>query len=186
MRGNAKTVPDEFGDLGRELRQGAGRELRVEAATDEELSEIQRRRRLDLAAAMRNAMHRGDRVMATVSGLTLSHPLISVGSDYLTMTDGSEVIDVLLDGAVLRVDPRPAGGASGRPASPTFRARLAELEQEAGEVEVVTRGGERVAGRLDVTAADHLVVVADVSGSMTYLPYEEVVVVFSRFPPRPG
>lgn len=185
MRGNAKTVPDELRDLGRELRQGAGRELRAEAATDEELTELQRRRRLDLAAAMRNAMHRGDRVTATVGGLTLSHPLISVGSDYLTMTDGSGVFDVRLDAATLTVDPRPAGGASGRPASPTFRARLAELEQEAGEVEVVTAQGERVAGRLDVTAADHIVV-ADVSGSMTYLPYEEVVVVFSRFPPRPG
>ena len=185
MRENAKTVPDEFRDLGRELRQGAGRELRVEAATDEELSEIQRRRRLDLAAAMRMAMHRGDRVTAAVGGLTLSHPVLAVGSDYLTMTDGSAVIDVRLDGAGLTVEPRPTGGASGRPASPTFRARLAELEQEEGEVEAMTRQGQRVAGRLDVTAVDHLVI-ADVSGSMTYLPYEEVVVVFSRFPPRPG
>lgn len=178
-------MPDELRDLGRELRQGAGRELRAEAATDEELSEVQRRRRLDLAAAMRNAMHRGDRVTATVGDLTLSHDVISVGSDYLTMTDGSGVFDVRLDGAVLTVDPRPAGGASGRPASSTFRARLAELEQEGGDVEAITRQGQRAAGRLDVTAADHLVV-ADVSGSMTYLPYEEVVVVFSLIPPRPG
>lgn len=178
-------MPDELRDLGRELRQGAGQELRAEAATEEELSEIQRRRRLDLAATMRMAMHSGDRVTAVAGGLTLSHPVVSVGSDYLTMTNGSGVFDVRLDGAVLTVDPRPAGGASGRPASSTFRARLAELEQEDGEVEAITRQGQRVAGRLDVTAVDHIVV-ADVSGTITYLPYEEVVVVFSRFPPRPA
>lgn len=183
MRENAKSVSDELRDLGRELRQSAGRELQEEAATDEELSEIQRRRRLDLAEAARMAMHRGDRVTATVGDIIVSRPLLAVGSDYMTMSDESGVVDVRLDVAVLTFEVRSEGGTSGRPAARTFRARLAELEQERCAIEVVVRGGGRMTGRIDVAAADHIALIED-SGSLTYLPYGEVVAVFSRCPPR--
>lgn len=183
MSGTAKNMSEEMERLARDLREGAGRELREEAATDEELSELQRRRRQDLAAAVRSAMHRGDRVTVSVGGLTLSHPLAAVGHDYLTMIDGSDVIDVALEAAVVRVESRPAGGSSGRPSSRTLRARLAEIEQDGGAVEAVTRGGQRSSGRIDVTATDHIVI-GDGSGTRTLLPYREIVVVFSRCPPR--
>lgn len=177
----AKTMDEELGDLARELRQRAGHDLRAEAAADEELTELQRMRRLDLAELARTAMHRGDRVTAVVGGLTVSHPVIAVGDDYLTMED-DRWIDIRLLAAVLSVDLRPSGGRSGRPSAATFRARMAELEQEAGPVEVVTRPGDRWVGDLRVVGAEHLQLASD--DRQTYIPLDSVVVVFSRFPPR--
>lgn len=178
----AKTMDEELSDLARELRQRAGHDLRAEAAADEELTELQRLRRLDLAEVARTAMHRGDRVTAVVGALTVSHPVIAVGDDYLTMEDDDRWIDIRLLTAVLSVDLRPSGGRSGRPSAVTFRARMAELEQEAGKVEVVTRPGDRWAGALRMVGAEHLVLASD--DRQTYIPLESVVVVFSRFPPR--
>lgn len=178
----AKTMDEGLDDLARELRQRAGPDLRAEAAADEELTELQRLRRLDLAEVARAAMHRGDRLTAVVGGLTVSHPVIAVGDDYLTMEDGDRWIDIRLLAAVLSVDLRPSGGRSGRPSAATFRARMAELEQETANVEVVTRSGDRRSGDLRVVGAEHLQLASD--DRQTYIPLGSVVVVFSRFPPR--
>lgn len=183
MTESAKSVSEEFDDLARALRQGPGREIREEAAADEELTELQRRRRLTMAEAARDAMHRGDRVTASAAGLSLTHPLIAVGHDYLTMDDGDRVIDIRLADAVVTVTARSSGGMSSRPAAATFRARLAELEQEGASVEVMTRDGAGATGRIDLVASDHLVV-EDQGGPRFYLPLAAVAVVFSRFPPR--
>src|SRR5690606_24929311 len=126
---NAKTVTDEFDDLARSLRQGAGRELRDEAAVDEQLTRLQRLRRRDLAEAIRAAMHRGDTVTVAAGGLTLSHPLTAVGADYLTMDDGENLIDIALGHALVTTSPSREGGSAGRAASVTLRARLGEHEQ---------------------------------------------------------
>lgn len=181
MTESAKSMSDEFRELARSLREGAGREMREEAAADEELSERQRRRRLDMAGAARAALHRGDGITIRVGGLTLTQPVQAVGNDYLTMSDADRDIDVLLAAAVVTVTPVRAGGGSGRPASRTFRARLAELEQDGREVEVVTADGLRVMGRLEVAASDHVAVV-DGSGTRTYVPAARVFLVFSRRP----
>lgn len=170
-------------DLARQLRQGAGEDLRAEAAEDEELTELQRLRRHTLAEAARRAMHRGDRITVSTAGLTLAHPVVAVGTDYLTMEDEDRWVDVRLTEAALTVDPRPAGGRSGRPAAATFRARMMEHEQELAAVEVVTREAGRWAGRIEVVTTDHLAL-ADDDGLKTYLPLPLVLVVFSRFPPR--
>lgn len=183
MSETAKSMSDEMDRLARDLRQGAGREMREEAATDEELTELQRRRRHDMAATLRSAMHSGDRVTVAAGSLTLGDPLVAVGDDYLTMIDGSDVIDVALDGAVVTIEPRSSGGSSGRPSARTLRARLAEIEQEGGTVEVLTRGGLRMSGLIGVTATDH-VVIDDPSGARTLVPYRDIAVVFSRCPPR--
>lgn len=182
MTGSAKSVSEELDDLARQLRQGAGRELREEAAADEELTELLRRRKLTLADATRSAMHRGDRVTIVVAGMSMSHPVMAVGTDYLTLDEGDRVIDVPLAAAVVVVSARSAGGTSGRPAATTFRARLAEHEQEGGSVEVVTTE-ERISGRMDVVATDHLVI-QDPSGDRFYVPLGIVMAVFSRFRPR--
>ena len=88
-------MPDEFDELARSLRQGAGREWREEAAADEQLTELQRRRARTLADVAREAMHRGDRVTVEVAGLRLAHPVIAVGVDYLVLDDGDGVVDVV-------------------------------------------------------------------------------------------
>lgn len=175
-------MPDDFEDIARQLRQGPGRDMRAEAAADEELTELQRRRQMDLAGAARTAMHRGDVVTASVAGLTLSHPVIAVGDDYLTMEDGERWIDLRLIDTVLTITPRPSGGRSGRPSAATFRARIAELEQEGIEVGLLLRWGDQWEGRLLVIGADHVLVASDSRDS--YIPLGSIVVVFSRFPPR--
>lgn len=173
---------DDLGELARALRQGAGHEMRAEAEENENLTEVQRRRRQDLADVARAAMHRGDRLTLTVADLHLAHPVVSVGADYLVMESGDEVVDVRLDAAVINVEPRTAGGRSSHPESATFRARLAEHEYLADVTEVVTIGGRRVAGRIEVTATDH-VVVTDDTGVATFVPITAVAVVVSRRPP---
>lgn len=171
-------MSEEFDDLAQSLRQGVGRELRDEAAVDEELTELQRRRRLDLADAVRLAMHRGDRIVAAIGELTFSAPVTEVGSDYLTMVDHDRIIDIRLEAASLAITPSTRGGHSSTPASATFRARLAEFEQSGARVEVVTRHATAHVGRIEVVAADHLVVAGD-AWSRIYLPLELVAVVIS-------
>ena len=54
------------------LRQGAGREWLEEAAEDEQLTELLRRRRLDLSGRVLELVHRGGRVRAVeVNGRTI-------------------------------------------------------------------------------------------------------------------
>lgn len=178
-RSAKKTVSDEIEDLARTLRQGAGWELREEAAEDEELTELQRRRRMGTAAAMRAALHRGDRIVVAASGLTFSQPMVSVGSDYITLRDDETTLDVRLDAAVITVTPSPRGGMASEPESATFRARLAEHEQLGRPVEILTRHGVRANGVLDVAASDH-VIVSEPFGALVYLPMESVAVVISR------
>lgn len=175
-------MTDELDDLARSLRQGAGREMREEAAVDEQLTELARLRRRDLATAVRAAMHRGDTVTVETAGLTLGHPVVAVGTDYLTMDDGEALIDVALSDALVTTMASRRGGSAGKAASVTMRARLAEHEQSGALVDVITSAGTSIRGRIKVVATDH-VVVADGSGRDTYLPTSRIAVVFSRRPP---
>lgn len=186
MSESAKVMTDdELDELARQLRQGTGRELRAEAAEDEQLTEIQRRRRRDMADVARDAMHRGDRVTVSVGGLHLVHDIAKVGTDYLVMDAGDGLVDIRLDAAVLTVAPRAHGGRSATPAATTFRSRLAEHEYLALPVEVVTVDGTRIDGRITVTATDHIAVSGD-GFVISYVPIAAVAAVFSSFAPPRG
>lgn len=176
-------MAEGWDDLARHLRQSAGQELRAEAAEDEELMQLQRLRRWTLAEAARAAMHRGDRITVWVAGQALTHPVVVVGDDYLTMKTDERWADVHLRETVMTVSSNPAGGRSGRPAAATFRARMGEHEQERVPVEVMTIPEDRWSGRLEVLASDHLALEGP-DGQRSYIPLESVAVVFSRFPPR--
>lgn len=171
-----------FDDLARHLRQGVGDELRREAAADEALTELQRRRKSSLAEVVRAAMHRGDDIMVRVAGLTLTDPVVVVGKDYLVMTTADGAIDVLLAAAVITTEPRSTGGRSGVAEAATWRARLAEHEQHGAEVELVTSSGERVVGVIEVAASDHLAVRTS-EGTGSYVATVSVAAVLSRRPP---
>src|SRR5690606_15945781 len=151
MSESAKTMGDEeFEDLARALREGAGRELRDEAAADELEAEKQRRRRMDLSDPVRLAMHRGDKVTVSTAGLTLSDPVVAVGDDYLIMESPDRTTDISLHDATVTVVPTTTGGRTGRPQSKTLAARLREHEQRATSVELFTRSGAGVRGRVEV------------------------------------
>ena len=177
--------PDEFEELARQLRQGgAGREMRAEAQEDEELTELRRRRHQHLADVARTALHRGDRVTVTAGGLTLTHPIVAVGADYVSLQSEDALIDVSLEVAVVTVEPRPAGGMrAGTPGSATFRARLAEHEGQ--RALVVTIEGRQIDGRLEVAATDHIAVTDD-AGVTSYVPVTVVAALITRIPPRRG
>ncbi|HZI38594.1 MAG TPA: hypothetical protein VFF24_09835 [Acidimicrobiia bacterium] len=175
-------MPDEFDELARSLRQSAGQEWREEAAADEHLTELQRRRAQTLADVAREAMHRGDRVTVEIAGMRLRHPVVAVGADYMVLDDDEGVVDVALAHATMTIDRRASGGVTGRPVATTLRARLAELEQAEAQVTVVTAGGGREEGSLELVAADHLVI-DRAGGPRVYVPLGLVSLVFSRFPP---
>ena len=184
MPETAKFV-DEFDDLARELREGAGRDVREEAAEDETLTELQRHRSRDLSDATREAMHRGDRVTIRVAGTTFGDPIESIGADYLTMATPESVVDVHLPRAVLTIERRPHGGRTGKPAAWTFKARLAEHEQTRRPVELILDTGDRVRGVIHVVATDHLVIAAGETGARL-VPISLVGAVLSRPGPAPG
>lgn len=178
---------DGLEDIARGLREGLGREMREEAAADEELTHLQRLRRLSMAEAVRAAMHRGDRVTARIAGLLLSFPVMAVGDDYATLedTEGRRFIDIRLDAAEITIEPMPSGGVSSRPLAATLKARLAEHEQDRNQIEVYTSGGRSIVGTIEVAALDHIVI-TDRTGPLTYLPTGLIELVFSPFPPRTG
>ena len=62
------SIPDPDPHLAAELRQGAGREWAEEAAEDEQLTELLRRRKLELADVVRDLAHRGGRVSVEFGG----------------------------------------------------------------------------------------------------------------------
>ena len=168
---------DPLDELAQGLRQSVGGEFRDEAAEDESLSELQRRRRRTLAEAVKSAMHRGDRITAVVGGLSLTYQVVGVGADYLIMDTGEQLIDVRLDASTISLLPRQQGGAKGTPAAATFAARIAEHEQNQSAIEVIMVDGTRTAGTVRVAAADH--VALESPAGETIIPSVRVAAVFS-------
>ena len=187
MSDNAKSSmdPDDLTDLARALRETAGRELRADAGELEHLAQLQRRRKSDLATALRAAMHKGDEVSAAAAGRTFRFPLTAVGRDYLRMVSGGSAYDVRLDAAIITVRERRSGGATGSPDAHTLRARLGELEQFGTSVEVLTSSGASVIGSISVVATDHVVVATgDDEAVEVIVPIDQVAVVVSRLGSR--
>jgi hypothetical protein len=149
---------DEFDELAAELRRRVGAEFVMESAEIEQLAEQQRRRRADLAESARRAMHRGDRVTVTCQTGRWSGQLWAVGDDYLVLEAIDTWIEAYLPSVGLEIEPARSGGRSGSPASVTWRARLTELELEGDTVTVVAPPANiEVTGRIEVVAADHIV-----------------------------
>ena len=93
-----------------------------------------------------------------------------VGKDYLSVDTPTEHIDARLDRVALVVAPNPAGGLDPRGGSITFKARLSEFEQTGEPVEIVAARLEAsVAGRIQVVAEDHVVMI-DRDQTSTVIP----------------
>ena len=150
--------PDDFAELGDELRRGAGAEFLAEAATVEEETHLLRRRRLDLGGYARELVHRGDTVDVRVGGRTLSGIATFAGSDYLTIRSAAVEATVRLQGVALAVTRRSEGGHALQGGARTFKARLAEFEHTGEQVTLVAPGLDLdVEARIRIVAADHLV-----------------------------
>jgi hypothetical protein len=143
------------------LRHGAGREWIEEAAEDEKLTELLRRRRLDLGGRVLELVHRGERARAETQGQTFTGHVIYAGSDFATLDRGEDLVEVVLETAIWAVEPATRGGheQSGTPLS--FRARLAEIASSGAQVRFVIADGRAVVGSVEVVATDHVEISQD-------------------------
>lgn len=174
---------DPLDDLARELRLGAGEELRAEAELDEIETETGRRRRRTVGDLARQAMHRADTVTVEVAGRSLTGVVDAVGLDYLVLLTPVAAVDVRLDAAVLRITPSRTGGHDARPGSATFAARLAEYEETSETVTLLlTAPPGELTGSVAVAAGDH-VRIAGGDGRESVVP-RPLVAAVTR--PRPG
>jgi hypothetical protein len=148
--------PEDFEDLGSELRRRVGAELREEAEEIERLSDLQRRRKDSLREVAQAAMHRGDSVIITIGERTWKGVLRAVGDDYLQLESKQSLVECPLSAAVISVQRSRSGGKKGKPASATWKARLAEHAAEQTTVRILLRGSEELAGLIEVIATDHL------------------------------
>ena len=158
------------------LRHGAaGREWIEEAAEDEKLTELLRRRRLDLGGRVLELVHRGERARAETEGQTFSGQVIYAGSDFATLDRGEDLVEVVLDTAIWAVEPATAGGheQSGTPLS--FRARLSEIASSGAQIRLVVADGRAMVGSLEVVATDHVEISQD--GKPVVIPIRLIVAV---------
>lgn len=154
-------------DLGRELRERVGNEMRLEAEMIEQDAatvELRRRRLADLATEL---MSRGDIVTVIAGDRSLRGRLTFARGEIASVEAAVGRVDIHLPaGVVLRVDERStAGGVTSRNGSDTLRARLLELELSGTDIEVwVPTHGIDVSGGIVAVGKDH-VLIRDRDGS---------------------
>lgn len=143
-------------NLASELRQRAGQEWNEEAAEDERLTEVHRRRRLSLADRAKEFVNRGDRVSVEFGGHSFGGAVVRAGEDYATVEGPGQTADIKLSAARWSVLPseRPPEQHTGDAGS--FRALLHEHAAAAHVIRLALPGGDMVIGKLAVVAEDHV------------------------------
>lgn len=164
-------TPDR--EIEAQLRQGAGREWMEEAAEDEQLTELLRRRRLSLGERARELVHRGERVRAETGTQTFSGHVVFAGSDFATIDRGDDQVEVVLEAAIWTIERSAAGGheQSGEPLS--LRARLAEIASGSESVRMIVVDGRAIVGSIEVVASDHIEMSQD--GNSVVVPMSLIV-----------
>ncbi|MGI9609885.1 MAG: hypothetical protein ACR2NL_06285 [Acidimicrobiia bacterium] len=148
-------------DLGRELRERVGKEMRQEAELleqDAATVELRRRRLADIAIEL---VSRGDIVTIIAGDRSLRGRLTYARGEIASVEAPVGRVDVHLPaGVVVRVDERSTdGGRTPRKGSDTMRARLLELELAGTDIEVwVPSHGIDVSGTIVAVGKDHVVV----------------------------
>lgn len=175
---------DTFDELAGELRQGAGREWRDEAAEIEAETHVWRLRRRTLGEIGQEALHRGDRLTVICGERSAAGEVVGAGTDYVTLASDALWVDVRLDAVVIRREPSVSGGVEQITGSTTWIARLKEFEQTGEDLELwVPAARQGLHGRIETVAADHLVVTDRLGGS-AYVPVGLAAMVIRQRPPR--
>ena len=134
-------------------------------------------------------MHRGDTLALDVAGHTFTGPLVYVGSDYATVATAGGPVDVrtMISAPLGRrssrrlgipaplvvrtVERARSGGLRPEPASPSFRARLYEIEMGGDRVAIGSALlPDEVQGTV-VVAADHVTVTTSITEAMVPIPW---------------
>lgn len=163
-------------DLASELRQGAGREWNEEAAEDERLTELQRRRRMTLSTQAREMVNRGDRVSVEFGGHSFGGAVVSAGEDYATVEGPGQSADIKLAEARWSLLPNTDPAETHQGGAESFRALLHEHSAAGRTIRLALPGGDMVIGKIDVVAEDH-VEVADVDGRRLVVPMKMILAV---------
>jgi hypothetical protein len=161
-------------NLGAELRQTAGAEWAAEAAEDERLTEVLRRRRLTLGDIAKEMANRSERISVEFGGHSFTGAIIGAGSDYVTIQGPGQFAQVRLERArwsILNADGPPVEPAN---IAESFRAALHEHATAKTTIRLSLDRGDMVIGKITVVAADHLEI-ADVDDRRIYIPMEIVL-----------
>jgi len=143
-------------NLASELRQGAGREWSEEAAEDERLTELHRRRRLTLSDQAKEFVNRGDRVSVEFGGHSFGGAVTKAGADYATVEGPGQVADIKLETARWSMMPSDQTSETMPAGAESFRAILAEHSASENVVRLALPGGDMVLGHVSVVAEDHV------------------------------
>ncbi len=142
--------------LSSELRQGAGREWLEEAAEDERLTELLRRRRQDLSNLALDLVHRGDRVRAAVGDRNYTGRAVFAGTDFVTIETDESFTDIRVDEAIWTVERSSSGGHEQTGPSMSLKARLSEVASTGEQVRLMAANGQARIGAIQVVAEDHV------------------------------
>ncbi len=163
-------MPDR--EIEEHLRQGAGREWLEDAAEDEQLTELLRRRRMSLGERAVELVHRGVRVRAETASQSFSGQLAYAGSDFATVDRGDDLVEVAYGAATWVVETGSLAGReqSGEPLS--WKAKLAEVAASSESVRVIVSDGRALIGVIDVVAVDHIEIAQD--GNVVIVPLGQI------------
>jgi hypothetical protein len=180
--GGARDDSESLDDLGRELRERVGSEIRQEAEMVEQdaaTAELRRRRFTDVAVEF---LSRGDTVTVIAGERSIRGRLSYARGDLASVETAAGRFDVhLATGVVLRVDARSTeGGVPARSGSDTLRARLLEHELAGADIEVWAPAHTiDVGGSIVAVGKDHLIV-RDHDGSEWALSLSDIAWVRGR------
>lgn len=163
-------------DLASELRQGAGRDWNEEAAEDERLTELHRRRKMNLADQAKEMVNRGDRVSVDFYGHTFGGAVVAAGEDYITVQGPGQDADIKLAEARWSVLPLDTPAEAGPAGAESFLALLQEHSAAERICRLALPGGDMVIGTIKVVAKDH-VDVQDVDRRRLIVPMKMILAV---------
>ena len=160
--------------LASQLRETAGAEWTAEAAEDERLTELLRRRRLTLSDFAKEIANRGERVSVEFGGHSFTGAIIGAGDDYVTIRGPGQIAEVALAQARWSILKAEGPSVQSANTAPSFRAALHEHAAGETNIRLTLDRGDLVIGKITVVATDHLEV-ADVDARQIYIPMEIVL-----------
>lgn len=152
---------DPLDELGRELRERVGHEMRQEAEMVEQFAAAVEDRRRTMADLATELLSRGDIVTVIAGERSLRGRLNYARGHIASLETAAGGVDVhLTAGVALRIDERSTSGGSGsRAGSDTLRARLLEHEMAGSDIEVwAPDHGIGVSGSIAAVGKDHVIV----------------------------
>jgi hypothetical protein len=139
----------------------AGREMIEEAAEDERLTELLRRRREGMSELAIDWVHRGQRVRAEAGTQTFSGQVVFAGTDYVTIERVEDQVALRLDRATWTLEGDPGVGHEQAGAGTSLKARLTELAASGETVRLIVAEGRALVGSVSVVAVDQVEVQQD-------------------------